>query len=254
MSALGRLFQSLRTNGVRATGRMVAEGIGWRAERVRKWVMQQGPLRMRRIADADFDRKHGVETSGPVSAFKLDIPDGKVEGIHHYEPTPAPAIQAMLKAVPIPHEQFTFVDYGSGQGRVLLLAADYPYKRIIGVEFSRKLHEVATRNLEVWKSPSQRCFQVESVCEDARQFVLPDGPIVLFFFTPFRSPVSDKVIGNIRESLAAQPRPIRIIHYGESKDFRALLSTLNLASETIYTDRPFAAEARYIGTMYSSRP
>lgn len=233
---------------------MFAEGIGWRAERLGKWVMQQGPLRVRRIADADFDRKHGVETSGPVSAFKLDIPDGEVKGIHHYEPTPAPAIRAMLKAVPIQHEQFTFVDYGSGKGRVLLLAADYPYKKIIGVEFSRNLHEVAVRNLGIWKSPSQRCFQVESVCEDARQFVLPDGPIVLFFFTPFRSPVSDQVIANIRESLAARPRPIRIIHYGESKDFRKLLSTLNLESEQIYSDRPFAAERPYTGMMYSSRP
>jgi SAM-dependent methyltransferase len=254
MTALGRLLQSLQSNGVRGAARVFAEGIGWRAERVRKWLMLQGPLRLRRIADANFDRKYGVETSGPVSAFKLDIPDGKVAGIHHYEPTPAPAIRAMLKAVPIQHEQFTFVDYGSGKGRVLLLAADYPYKRIIGVEFSQKLHDVATRNLGIWKSPSQRCFQVESVCEDARQFVLPDGPIVLFFFTPFRSPVSDQVIANIRQSLVAQPRPIRIIHYGESKDFRKLLSTLGLASETIYSDRPFAAEAKYIGTMYSSKP
>jgi len=47
----------------------------------------------------------------------------------------------VLEKLSINHSEFTFIDFGSGKGRVLFLASEYPYKKIIGVELARMLHE-----------------------------------------------------------------------------------------------------------------
>ena len=47
----------------------------------------------------------------------------------------------------VDHSEFTFVDYGLGKGRVLMLATEYPFKRIVGVEFSESLDRTARQNL-----------------------------------------------------------------------------------------------------------
>jgi hypothetical protein len=251
LHALARLIQSLRTHGIRATAARIVEGVAWRTAGLREWPGQT-VRRIRRVADAEFDRKYGVETSGVIGIRRLDVSPDQKEAGFQYEPTPALALQAMLKALPIRHEEFTFIDYGSGKGRVLLLASEYPYKRIVGVEASRQLHDIALRNFDAWKNPNQRCFRLESVCMDARDFPLPDGPLMIFFFTPFRPPVTDQVVDNIRKSLAADPRPVRMVHYGTNEEFRSLLTTLNFESVEIYSARPFSAELKYTGVLYSN--
>jgi len=43
---------------------------------------------------------------------------------------------------------FIFIDLGSGKGRTLLMASDYPFRRIVGVELLLALHQIAQENLE----------------------------------------------------------------------------------------------------------
>ena len=58
----------------------------------------------------------------------------------------------------IEHDRFTFVDFGAGKGRVLMMACEYPFKQVIGVELSRKLHATASRNYNIgfakWVEPN----------------------------------------------------------------------------------------------------
>ncbi len=44
-------------------------------------------------------------------------------------------------------QDFTFIDLGSGKGRVLLMASEYPFQKIIGVEFMPELHRAAQKNI-----------------------------------------------------------------------------------------------------------
>ena len=55
--------------------------------------------------------------------------------------------EAAMQAAPLEYSRFTFVDYGSGKGKAMFLAAEYPFKRIVGVEFAPALHEIACKNL-----------------------------------------------------------------------------------------------------------
>jgi len=57
----------------------------------------------------------------------------------------------------LPHDvsSHSFVDYGSGKGRVLLVASDYAFKKIVGVEFSKVLNDVAVANIATYRSSKQ---------------------------------------------------------------------------------------------------
>jgi SAM-dependent methyltransferase len=99
---------------------------------------------------------------------------------------------------------FSFVDVGSGKGRVLLMAAEYPFRRIVGVELLPELHEVARENVK-------RDPRVELVLGDAREFQFPDGPLVVFLFNPFPPWVLRQVLRNVQESLKRKPRDMFVV-------------------------------------------
>ena len=77
---------------------------------------------------------------------------------------------------------------GSGKGRALVAAA-LPFRRIVGVEFSPELEELARANVERFMRKSAYGGSIESVCEDATAYDLPPEPLVLHFFNPFEEPV-----------------------------------------------------------------
>ena len=107
---------------------------------------------------------------------------------------------------------FTFIDLGSGKGRVLLMAADYPFKRIVGVEFMPELHRAAQKNIAGYSNDRQRCRLIESVCMDARDFEFPPEPLVAYLFNPFSESTFVAVLENVRQSVEQSPRPVYIAY------------------------------------------
>lgn len=75
----------------------------------------------------------------------------------------------------------TFIDIGSGKGKVCIYAAKYSkFMKIIGVEFSRQLVEIANRNLA-----STNYKNIEFINADATEWRIPDGNTIVFLFNPF---------------------------------------------------------------------
>jgi tRNA1(Val) A37 N6-methylase TrmN6 len=90
-----------------------------------------------------------------------------------------------MRRLGIRFEQFIFLDFGSGKGRTLLLASQFPFKRITGVGGAEELHRVAQQNIRSYRGPRLRT-RVESFQGDARAFALPPEPALLFFLTRSR--------------------------------------------------------------------
>jgi hypothetical protein len=100
-----------------------------------------------RAADATFDRTHSVDTGGRIhSAAMHDIESGNWVYSNNYTPTRVELLEQMIDAADIEPHRFSFIDYGSGKGRVLLLAARLPFRRVVGVEHSPTLHRIAEKN------------------------------------------------------------------------------------------------------------
>src|SRR5688572_5705185 len=89
------------------------------------------------------DHDLGIHAGRRVELSQLEIESAnKVHG-SPYEPTPFGVLEDMLIDLDIDHQRYTFVDLGAGKGRILCLASAWPWKRIVGVEFSRELHKIA---------------------------------------------------------------------------------------------------------------
>ncbi len=159
-----------------------------------------------------FDLRHGVSTSGGVLLRNLDIEGTNVAFGHNYLGMDPRFFKVILDSLAIRHEDFVFVDFGSGKGRAILLASEYPFKKVVGVEFSPVLHQIAQDNIRRYISSSKKCEDVESVCMDAVDYPIPDDPVVLLFYNPFGEEVMAPVLANIRKSMKKNPREIFVIY------------------------------------------
>jgi SAM-dependent methyltransferase len=193
-----------------------------------------------------FDLKYGTETSGIIKPGALDIPDDKVEHAFRYQTAIVEVFLDILNNLSISYEEFLFVDLGSGKGRALLLASTFPFKEIIGVEFSEKLHRIACRNIQIFSDELQQCHRIQSVCEDAINYRIPNEKIVFYLFNPFDEHVMHAVLSNIEDSIHRYSRDIYIAYlkpvYRDMFD-RAVF--LQIAKETeryvIYKNKPLAS-------------
>jgi hypothetical protein len=170
----------------------------------------------RHSVQSDFDMKHKVQTDGDtgdwtyLSDLEIESPNW-IYGTNYIGSEP-PRFLAALSCLNIRFEDFLFVDFGSGKGRALLMASEFPFKRIIGVEFAPELHAIAQRNIQQYVTPTQKCNFIESVCMDFTDWQLPIEPCVLYFYDPCEGPVLAKVLSNIRLSLEVHPRPVYLIY------------------------------------------
>ena len=107
---------------------------------------------------------------------------------------------------------FIFVDFGSGRERALFVAAEHPFRQIIGVEYSRELHETATRNIRTYRNPSQKCFNITPVRADATTFSMPEFPTICFMNNPYDETLVAKTAKHVNQSIRSDPRPFFIIY------------------------------------------
>lgn len=159
-----------------------------------------------------FDRRHGTDTARMVSTSDLQASGGNVAQAIWYWPTSAQTLPRMLRRLAIDFAEFVFIDYGSGKGRALVLASEFPFKRIVGVEFSPTLVETARENLRIYRSPTQACRSFELHCMDAVEYPPPAEPCVFYLFHPFGAPVLARVLQVIEASLRARPRAAYLLY------------------------------------------
>lgn len=171
-------------------------------------------LKKELVREAEYDRQHGVDTGGnaPLTAFGLS-PEEAERGNNVYRSVWHDEFHSAMRALPICLEETTFIDYGSGKGKAMLMASDYPFQEILGIEYARPLHECAVRNIAAYKSDRQRCFRIRSLHLDATQFEPPaTSPLLCFFFNPFDDETLRGAFERLDASARACPRPIHILY------------------------------------------
>lgn len=191
------------------------------ADRKSLWVVEQWQwrlfaLRHRKPARLNvvFDREHGIETAEEVLLENVGVSGVEAErGNGIYRPLTESLFRESIASIDLDVSHFTFVDIGSGKGKVLFMAADLPFKRIVGVEYAAGLHEVAVRNIAAYRSKSQKCRAIEAVHADALAYALPQGPLLLFIFNALAPEPMRELLKKVDREAAAQPdRPIVLIY------------------------------------------
>ncbi|MEA2149158.1 MAG: hypothetical protein QOD69_988 [Solirubrobacteraceae bacterium] len=104
-----------------------------------------------------------------------------------------------------------FVDLGSGTGRVVhQAAARYPFRRVVGVEPSGRLHDIAVADLER-NGVRLRCKDVELVNADALTYEIPDDVTVIHVGKPVSGPALSAVMDRLVASAQRNPRRLRLL-------------------------------------------
>lgn len=164
-----------------------------------------------------WDLLHRVDTCGDIALVDLDFrSENKTPDLEYQSHHPR-ILRAFLQELALDYEKYTFIDFGCGKGRVLLVASHFPFRRIVGVEFALPLAEIAKRNLISYRGTPQRCRNIDVVVMDAVHYELPEEPEVLYFYSPFPPSVMEQVFQNIEHSLQKCPRDLFVLFSGVPK-------------------------------------
>jgi SAM-dependent methyltransferase len=115
-------------------------------------------------------------------------------------------------------DQFTFVDVGAGMGRAVLLASEFPFRSVIGVELNPRLARIARKNVAHWKAAGLACAPVRVVCRDAVEFKIPPGPCVAFMFNPFGGPIMRRLLKTWSQTLARREDQLDILYVNNEQE------------------------------------
>jgi len=201
-----------------------------------------------------FDVEHGTHTGGYVPGDALRT--GSAADLYntaYYAISPS-TFRSALAQVPDALDDFAFVDLGCGKGRALLVAAEFAFAEVLGVEIAPALAESARRN-------TQRDERISVVTGDARRVVYPERALVVFLYHPFLKPAVRQALRNLKRQLRVHPRAAWVLYANPSYedmlsglgflqkvwDLRFALSTVDAAA-----DRHGISEERY--TLYRIVP
>jgi hypothetical protein len=162
------------------------------------------PVR-KRVATSLYARGATLETDGEIWLEELDLaaPDRG-----RYAPAQWSVLPRILPAREVTPDD-VFIDYGSGMGRIVYqAAARYPFKRVIGLELSDHLNQIARSNLDR-NSERLRCSNIQLITADAVEYEPPPDVTVAFFYNPFNGKIFETALNKL---LAVAERRLRIIY------------------------------------------
>jgi len=174
-----------------------------------------------------FDRRFGTDTFTRRALSDLGV--GAASG-YDFEgwltgPVNQQFFREIIRNTPADPRDFTFVDVGTGKGKAVMLATDYPFRRVIGVELSHELTEVARSNLRRYLAARGHTSTVQLLCRDFMKYEAPDEPVMFFFTNPFPSSIADLAIRHVEASIERNPRPVFVLYRKPGRAVRDRLAS-----------------------------
>jgi len=170
--------------------------------------------RRQRYGDMDYDWENHVNTTSATVTWRT-----RLLGLFNspYQPIPPEQFHQIIStlsshvAPDTSFSRFTFIDIGAGKGRALLLASEFGFRRIIGVELLPELVAVARENVREFERRGMRS-KIELVRGDATTFVCPAEPAVVFLFNSLPQSSLRTFLENLERSLHQNPHPVYVVY------------------------------------------
>ena len=248
-TAWSKLRWSLAQRGLGGTLRFALERARRQPRRSDEAKAQLHPLH-------PFDERYGVDTGGLIGGGELRSGHrNDVFNTAYYGMAPSRFRWAMEHWIGdqthAALEEYSFVDLGCGKGRAVMMASEFGFREVVGVELHAGLAGIAERNVALWRAGGRAVCPVRIVCGDATEFVFPEGPCLLYLFNPFAAPVMERLVERIEEDFRGQPGMLDLIYFnpeaGELLEahggFKRLWTgTVALSEEDAAVDRVASAE------------
>lgn len=161
---------------------------------------------------SEFDKFYGIDAGGFIGWRSLRSGRDNDAFNAGYLATDPERVRKALFRIDSP-EQYSFVDIGCGKGRAMVLASEFPFEHIIGVEIAPLLVEAALRNIDNVRLRFPDRPPVRVIHCDAATFAYPLDPLIVFIAHPFGAPVMRRLVDTITETLISMPRELVIIYF-----------------------------------------
>lgn len=163
---------------------------------------------------------HGTDTGNLIPGDDLSTGHRHDRHITAYHGV-APSLfrKLMAKWQPVsqhPLQQTAFIDIGAGKGRAMLLAAEYGFRRITGVELHPALAATARANIERWQQ-SLGGPPISLHEGDAMRMRMPAGPCLLFLFNPFDIVLMDRLMDRLAHQFRERPHQLDILYVNDEQ-------------------------------------
>ncbi|HVG26518.1 MAG TPA: class I SAM-dependent methyltransferase [Acidobacteriaceae bacterium] len=174
-----------------------------------------------------FDLLHGTDTSGLISgqliAHGTDTSPDDLTAYYGIAPSILRGLldlwlQTLHPRAPL--ERTVFLDVGAGKGRAMLVASEYPFLRVEGVELNPVLASTAAANISLLeREPASDVLAPLRLHQgDATRHPLPPEPLLAHLFHPFEARLLRRFLRHLERSLSAHPRPCDLMYVNAEHD------------------------------------
>lgn len=172
-------------------------------------------MKLNSIIDAIYDKSRNIETC--ELAYISDLGDDPVDFSGFF-------IDELYGALPITlfnaihrpgnvlnRKEATYVDIGAGKARMLILAAEKGFKKVLGIEYVPSLAQTGVENCEIaLKDMPDVEWANEAI--DGTTMKYPDTDLLVFVNNSFDRPMFDDWLNNLLADLKENPREMVLIY------------------------------------------
>lgn len=188
-STLSRVLSSIRSRGIWRTLEIIAE----------------------LPSNFIFDFKYGTDTARNLGLNALEVVGSNKSRATWAESTQQGPFRKLMRQLQLPFNG-DFIDLGSGKGKVLLLASEYPFKNILGVEFAEELNRICRENIRRYARKKPLRDNIQVITADVVDYRFSGREEMIYISNPFDGIILGQVLHNIIESLKANDRPLWIVY------------------------------------------
>lgn len=164
-----------------------------------------------------FDVQNGVNTDGIIPGHDLAIGHANDRFIAGYAAIPPSRFRGAMEkwqtsgpAYAI--AEYTFIDFGCGKGRAALLASEFSFREVVGVELNPALAKIALENADVWTAAGKAKCPIRIRCGDALELELPQGPCLVYLYNPFGEQIMQRLAEKMRLHFAARHSDLEVLY------------------------------------------
>jgi hypothetical protein len=170
-----------------------------------------------------FDLANGVHTSGLIPGRFLKTGHAHDRHSTAYFGVAPSVFHSLLKrwqrtkpAAPL--QYFTFVDIGAGMGRAMLLASEYRFQSVVGIELNPALVRIARKNLTSWRAEGSERSPMRILRGDVLDFRIPKGPCLFFLFNPFGESVMRRLLARLMRAFEDRPCELDLLYVNNEQE------------------------------------
>jgi SAM-dependent methyltransferase len=165
-----------------------------------------------KIADNNYDKRNLTDTATRIENEQLAMPNAEAQShATCYRTSSERFIGYLIEQLRINYQEYDFVDIGCGKGRVLLVASNFPFRSICGIELSQLAFQIAEKNIRTYRSIDRKCFNIHIRNLDARDFEPDVANTVYYFFEPFDTDVLKAVVTKLASKLRGRGKTIYVV-------------------------------------------